>query len=371
MVMAVTVLLVEDSPVATLLLRRAIESTGAVKIVGVARTGLEALALLPKVNPDVICTDLHMPQMDGLALTREVMARAPKPILVISNSVRDDDRMQVFQLIEAGALDVFPKPIMSSPSEYDRVASQLIARIVVLSGVKVFTLNRRATDPIRRSAPPVAPARPAASSIGAPSSTSLCPPVRSGRVGLASIVAIGASTGGPAALREILGSLPATFPAPIVCVQHISTGFLQGLIDWLNQTCALGVAIARAGDRPRPGYVYFPPEGHQLEFNSQGCFLTHRTDVVDGHCPSVTVLFSAIARTYGPTALAALLTGMGSDGAIGLRAIEQAGGWTIAQDEASSIVFGMPRCAIELGAARQVLPLGAIAQVLCDRTMPR
>lgn len=365
--MAVTVLLVEDSPVATLLLRRAIESTGAVQIVGVARTGLEALALLPKVNPDVICTDLHMPQMDGLTLTREVMARSPKPILVISNSVREDDRLRVFQLIEAGALDVFPKPIMSSPTEYDRVASQLIARILVLSGVKVFKLKPRETpSPIQRAVATVSVASPP------PTASPPRPPARRLDHGsVATMVAIGASTGGPAALREILGSLPASFPTPIVCVQHISAGFLQGLIDWLSSTCALRVAIARAGDRPQPGWVYFPPEGHQLEFNSQGCFLTHRTDPVDGHCPSVTATFSAIARTFGPNALAALLTGMGSDGAIGLRDIDQAGGWTIAQDELSSIVFGMPRTAIELGAACQVLPLGAIAQALCDRTARR
>ncbi|RFP57875.1 MAG: chemotaxis-specific protein-glutamate methyltransferase CheB [Limnothrix sp. CACIAM 69d] len=345
----IRVLLVEDSEIAIRLLRRAIESTGALQVVGTARTGLEGLELLKATAPDVICTDLHMPRMNGLEFTREVMGRSPRPILVISNSVREDDRRTVFELLEAGAVDVFPKPVMSSPEQYAQVAAQLIAKIRVLAGVKVFKLRRS-------SSPSPSP------TIALPSALVQGPAIER------AIGAIGASTGGPQALREILSQLPSRFPLPLVCVQHISTGFLRGLLDWLSLNCALSIQIAQAGQTPQPGVIYFPPEGHQLEFDLQGRFVTFRTEPVDGHCPSVTATFRSMARVFGKRAIGILLTGMGNDGAKGLLELSQAGGWTIAQDEASSVVFGMPRAAIELGAAKQVLPLSSIALHLVERS---
>ncbi|HEY9688682.1 MAG TPA: chemotaxis-specific protein-glutamate methyltransferase CheB [Coleofasciculaceae cyanobacterium] len=348
----IRVLLVEDSEIATRLLQRAIESTGMLKVVGTAKTGVEGLELLETTQPDVICTDLHMPRMNGLEFTRQVMVRSPRPILVISNSVREEDRRTVFELLEAGAVDVFPKPVMSSPEHYAQVATQLVAKIKVLAGVKVFKLRRSRLEALTAagSSPitvptPIVPVRPTAQAIGA----------------------IGASTGGPQALRDILSQLPAHFPLPLVCVQHISLGFLRGLMDWLGMSCALPIQIAQAGQLPRPGVIYFPPESRQLEFDAQGRFVTFRTDAVEGHCPSVTVTFRSIAKVFGSRSISILLTGMGVDGALGLREVIQAGGWTIAQDEASSVVFGMPRAAIELGAAKQVLPLSAIAATLVDR----
>lgn len=351
----IRVLLVEDSEIATRLLQRAIESTGMLKVVGTAKTGVEGLELLETTQPDVICTDLHMPRMNGLEFTRQVMIQSPRPILVISNSVRDEDRRTVFELLEAGAVDVFPKPVMSSPEHYAQVATQLVAKIKVLAGVKVFKLRRSRLD---------AMAAAGASPIVVPPAIGQGQPAElvGGAIG-----AIGASTGGPQALRDILSQLPAHFPLPLVCVQHISLGFLRGLVDWLGMNCALPIQIAHAGQRPQPGVVYFPPESRQLEFDAQGRFITFRTDAVEGHCPSVTVTFRSIARVFGARSVGILLTGMGVDGALGLQELLQAGGWTIAQDESTSVVFGMPRAAIELGAAKQVLPLSAIAPTLVDR----
>ncbi len=346
----IRVLLVEDSEIATRLLQRAIESTGMLKVVGTAKTGVEGLELLETTQPDVICTDLHMPRMNGLEFTRQVMVRSPRPILVISNSVREDDRRTVFELLEAGAVDVFPKPVMSSPEHYAQVATQLVAKIKVLAGVKVFKLRQSRLDAITKPLP-----------------TPISPPALKALRAEQAIGAIGASTGGPQALRDILSQLPAHFPLPLVCVQHISLGFLRGLMDWLGMSCALPIQIAQAGQLPQPGVIYFPPESRQLEFDAQGRFVTFRTDAVEGHCPSVTVTFRSIAQVFGARSISILLTGMGVDGALGLQAAIQAGGWTIAQDEASSVVFGMPRAAIELGAAKQVLPLSSIAATLVDR----
>jgi two-component system chemotaxis response regulator CheB len=181
------------------------------------------------------------------------------------------------------------------------------------------------------------------------------------------VLTIGSSTGGPQALQTIFEALPRQFPVPILCVQHISDGFLQGLIDWLNLKSALQIKIAIAGETPQPGVVYFPPERQHLQLNSQGRFEITRSAPVAGHCPSVTVLFESVAAYYRRSAVGILLTGMGRDGADGLKAIALAGGTTIAQNEATSVVFGMPKEAIALGAAQQVLPIQNIAPFLLEK----
>lgn len=180
-------------------------------------------------------------------------------------------------------------------------------------------------------------------------------------------MAIGASTGGPQALYTILKQLPANFPVPILCVQHISEGFLQGLVDWLAAECFLRVTIAQPGEFPKPGTVYFAPERQHLQLDTQGRLTTVSTPAVSGHRPSVTALFQAVATCYPRSAVGILLTGMGRDGADGLQAIAQAGGTTIAQDEQTCVVFGMPKEAIALGAAQHILAIGEIAPMLLNR----
>jgi two-component system, chemotaxis family, protein-glutamate methylesterase/glutaminase len=341
--MPIRVLLVEDSQIALVILKRILETSPQIKVVGTACNGLEALQMIPQIQPDVICTDLHMPQMNGLELTTEVMTSNPRPILVISASVQEDDKRNVFQLLEAGAVDVFPKPSIGLTADDQSFHQALIDKIKVLAGVKVFTRKRKAQAQM-------------AVSPSSDFSTCIYPKTR--------IVVVGTSTGGPQALKELFMHLPADFPLPILCVQHISLGFLPGLIDWLGKYCSLPICIAQPGDCPSPGTIYFPPEHQHLELDARGRFICSDGPPVDGHRPSVTATFQSTAKVYGQKTIGILLTGMGRDGAEGMQSIAQVGGFTIAQDEATSVVFGMPREAIALEAAKQILPIQAIAPAL-------
>lgn len=338
----IRVLLVDDSPLALTILKRMLSSAPDIEVVGMATNGEEALALIPQLQPAVICTDLHMPVMDGLQLTKEVMAKYPRPILVISVSV-EEGSSNVFRLLEAGAIDVFQKPRSGLELESQRLASELIRKIKILAGVHVFRKFPR-ERPATALTPEVQPC------------LEIPTPVR--------IVIIGASTGGPQALGEILTPLPSDFPLPVVCVQHISEGFLQGLVDWLASQCQMKVMIAEPGKFPLPGTIYFPQEGTQLKFDRKGRFIASAEPPLNGHRPSITVTMRSVADCYGGAAASILLTGMGKDGAEGMLAIAAAGGVTIAQDEESSIVFGMPKQAIALGAARYIMPLDGIAYAL-------
>lgn len=370
----IRVLLVEDSPIASTLWQRSLALETDIQVVGIAGDGKEALELLPKLNPDVICTDLHMPKMDGLALIQAVMATAPRPILVVSISVEQTrDQENIFRLLEAGAIDVFPKPRDGLSGSYKSLSGQLAQKIRVVAGVKVFT--RRAT-----SLNPPLPSKLNSSGTTPPNcelrwrspSLSEAPPLaklpRRGQKARGTtnyeLIAIGASTGGPQTLQAILPALRADFPIPIVCVQHISAGFLESFVAWLNSSCALKIAIAQSGQLPRAGTVYLAPDGQHLVIDNRGYLATQTADPIDGHCPSVTALFESVARVYGRKSAGILLTGMGRDGARGLQAIAAAGGMTIAQNEASCIVFGMPKEAIALGAAGHVLSPQAIVQFL-------
>jgi two-component system chemotaxis response regulator CheB len=334
----IRVLLVDDSPLVLTILGRMLAHSPEIQVVGKAHHGKEALELIPQLQPDVICTDYQMPVMDGLEFTKAVMAKYPCPILVISSIVGPDNTDNVFELLQAGAVDVFAKPAGGLGAD-DKAAAQIIGKIKILAGVIVFKRTSQAPStpaPIT-SAPQSAPVR---------------------------VVAIGASTGGPQALHEILTQLPSNFPCPIFCVQHISEGFLQGLVDWLAAQCQITVKIARTGETPQPATVYFPEEETHLTIDSKGRLVSSHQSPLGGHRPAVTVLFNSVAEYYGNSAMAVLLTGMGSDGAAGMQAIARAGGVTIAQDEASCVVFGMPKQAIDLGAVRHVLPPLEIGRTL-------
>ena len=339
----IRVLLVDDSPLSIEIIRRMLATAPEIVIVGTASNGVEALKLIPQVRPDVICTDLHMPTMDGLELTREVMARHPLPILVLSVSVQAEQKHNIFEMIEAGALDILAKPRGGLQSDFGVTAHDLITKIRILSGVKVIARRRAAGDAVATRTPP---------SLAGPAS----PP---------RIIGIGASTGGPQALEQVLGHLPADFPLPLVCVQHIAEGFMQGLVGWLAGCCRIRVRTADEGAHPLAGTAYFPPDDRHLEIDDAGTFRCSSALPFGGHRPSVDIALSSLARKYRDAAVGVLLTGMGQDGAQGMLDIARARGLTIAQDEESSVVFGMPRRAIELGAARHVLPLDQIGPALC------
>jgi two-component system chemotaxis response regulator CheB len=335
----INVLLVDDSVIAITLIKRVLAAAPDIKVVGVAHNGIEALDLISRLDPTVVCTDLHMPKMNGLELTREIMASAPRPILVLSVSEADSS-VNVFKMLEAGALDVLSKPLLNTDTAYSALTAKLINKIRVASGVKVL---RRMSTPLPAAAA-MPPARPL---------TAAKDPVK--------LVVIGASTGGPNALHDILAGLPPNFPAPIICVQHICIGFISGLVQWLSHSCALTVGIAEKGALPQPGCVYFPQEGQHLSFDRDGRFAMSPGQPTDTHVPSISNTMKSAAQRYGRGVLSVLLTGMGADGAEGMLEVLRAGGTTIVQDENSSVVFGMPKQAIERGAAQQILPLGEVA----------
>ncbi|HEY9705108.1 MAG TPA: chemotaxis-specific protein-glutamate methyltransferase CheB, partial [Allocoleopsis sp.] len=345
----IRVLIVEDSPIALTILKRMLSSSADILIVGTATNGKKALEIVNEVNPDVICTDLHMPEMNGLELTQEIMVTYPKPILVISASVQEDDNDNVFQLLQAGAVDIFPKPVGGLDINYQKSQQELINKIKILSGVKVFTKHRRNSSALISDVsvkqPPI----------------NIITEIPIVNQSLRKIVVIGASTGGPQALDTILTSLPGDFPIPIICIQHISEGFLQGLVDWLNPRCKLHIKIAQNGELPQPGNIYFAPEQKHLELDLYGKFAYSSSPPLGGHRPAVTITFNSVAKIYKTGVIGVLLTGMGRDGAEGMRNIYNSGGLTIAQDELSCVVFGMPKEAIALKAVNHILPLSAIA----------
>ncbi len=314
-----------------------------IEIIGTAKNGKEALDLIPQKNPQVICTDLEMPIMDGLDLTRGIMDTDPRAILVVRGFGQKEDRDKIFQLFEAGALEVFSLPHNESEGTVRVRIQELIQKIKILSGVMVLR-KRPILQGISMKHKAVI--------------TDDCAQAKSG------IVVIGASTGGPPALKEIMMQLPEDFSFPIVCVQHICEGLLQGLVDWLAVDCALTVCIAQAGELPQAGMVYFPPENQHLKFDADGQFVLANGSNSDDHIPSVTVSFQSAAYRFGSHVIGVLLTGMGEDGVEGMVTIAEQGGITVAQNEQSSAVFGMPHRAIEVKAASHILPLQDIASML-------
>lgn len=350
----IRVLIVDDSPIARVVLTKMVNASPDMEVVGTANDGEEALTLIPRLQPQVICTDLHMPKMDGLRLTREVMMRHPLPILVVSISVhQNSDDHNIFDLLEAGAIDVFPKPRGGLESAGAALTQELATKIRILSGVV----------PIRRHRAGATRSTASVSTVTSAPSLSATP--RLTPTAMPTLVAIGASTGGPQALLTIFSALPSKFPLPILCVQHISQGFLDEMVSWLNMHTPLMVQVAKSGEKPLPGAIYFPPEDRHLLLNERGFFSMDAGQAGDTHRPAVDQTFRSVAQIHKGGGIGVLLTGMGRDGADGLLAMAQAQGMTIAQDEASCVVFGMPKQAIELGAVSRVLPVSTIARELC------
>lgn len=338
------VLVVDDSPVARAVLRSILESDPGIQVVGVARNGWEAVQLTSRLRPDVITMDVRMPEMDGAEATEQIMAYYPTPILVVTASLAKEDVDFSFRMLEAGALDIFEKPAGDDPVALRACAQALVERVRLLARVRVIThLRGRRRRRIEPTSPP--PAVPHGAS-----------PSR--------LVVIGASTGGPKALQRVLSGLPSGFPAPILVVQHIASGFIQGMCDWLAGEIRLPIGVARDGEALEPGRVYVAPENRHLVPEHDRLHLSDRPRTTPMPCVDVTM--EEAARVFGGRAVGVLLTGMGSDGARGLLAIRKAGGRTIVQNQSTCTIFGMPRAAIELGAAEKVLPLEEIASALVE-----
>lgn len=337
----ISVLLVDDSPVILAILKKMLATAPDIQVVGSAQNGKEAMTLIEKLNPQVVCTDLMMPEMDGLQLIAEIMSTLPRPVIVISAHVEKGSH-NVFKLLEAGALELVAKPRLDEERRHAEMSAEIINKIRIVSGVHVFRRPRREI--------------PHDSDGGGQRTVDKAAVT-------AQMIVIGASTGGVQALGTILSALPADFPLPIICVQHISEGFLGGFVQWLATHCAMQVEIATEQGKPAPGVIYFPQENKHLTFDG-GRFLHSQGPAVKGIRPSITVTMQSVAECYGSAAVGVLLTGMGDDGAEGMLKIASAGGMTIAQDEKSCIIFGMPKQAIDRGAARQILALNEIGAAL-------
>ncbi len=342
----IRVLIAEDSPTLRHLIRAILESDPELRVVGEARNGVEAVALCHKLQPDIITMDVRMPKMNGFDAIRRIMAESPRPIVVLTSTKSDFEMKISFKALEVGALMVVGKP-HGLPGD-DPEADKLILQVKAMADVKVVRRRRRL-----EKGPP-APLR------GEPAE----PPRDRRRAGPARgpvrLIAIGASTGGPPALQAVISQLPADLPVPVVVVQHISLGFTEGLVRWLNGTTPLQVKVAEHREHLRAGTVYLAPDGHHLLVTQSGRVQLSASPRVDGHRPSATALFESVAQNYGRATVGILLTGMGKDGAQGLKLLHDAGSRTIAQDEDTCVVFGMPKEAIALGAAQEVLPLQRI-----------
>ena len=340
----IKVLIVDDSPVVREFLVHVLGADPGIRVVGTARDGEEALEAIARHRPDVITMDVHMPRMNGLEATRLIMETCPAPIVIVSGSTDPAEMATTFDAMEAGALAVLRRPAGVGHPDHEVTATELVRTVRLMSEVKVVRRWPRA----RREAPAPRPAQPDLAR----------------RPSKVNVVALGASTGGPPVLHAILAALPKDFPAPVLIVQHMAAGFIQGFVEWLAHTSSLPVKLAAHGEALVPGRVYVAPDGRQMKVERGGRISLTGDEPEHGLRPSVSCLLRSVAEVYGASAVAGLLTGMGRDGAAELRRLKDIGAFTIAQDRASSVVHGMPGEAIRLDAATLVLPPDKIAAVL-------
>ncbi|SFX52280.1 chemotaxis-specific protein-glutamate methyltransferase CheB [Marinospirillum alkaliphilum] len=330
----IRVLITDDSGMARGLLRAILEDEPGIEVVGEACNGSEAVTLAASLRPDLITMDLNMPVMTGMQAIEEIMHTKAVPILVVSS---ESDAEKAYEALRLGALEVMSKPDYS-PEE----AAEFVAKVRLLAGVPVIThLRRRMADFVT---PVIRPVEPLAT----------LPNYRQ-------VFAIASSTGGPQALASLLPALGAHFPAPVLIAQHMSDGFVEGMAHWLSTLCLMPVKVAEEGEVLQPGQVYVSPsEQHLTISRSHRVVLAKRTEK-DIYRPSCDALLTSVAEAYGKNAIGIIMTGMGRDGSKGMAAIHQQGGITLAQDEASSVIYGMNQEAVNAGVVDKVLPLAELA----------
>ncbi len=333
----IRVLVADDSQVTQELMRAIVDAEPDMIVVGTAVTGRDAVRQVERLRPDLVTMDVVMPDGDGITSTKQIMAQRPTPIAVVTTALADPIANVAFEALAAGAVDVFTKPhrrMLDDDAERSAFARKLryVAEVGVVGIRGANQLPVRGSD--HSSRPPDADAAP-----------------RRGMPATAALIAVGASTGGPPCIRTVLGSLDPTGSPPVVLVQHMGREFIPGFASWLQSTLPLPVEVAASGTVARPGRVYVAPGDLHLKIDANRTLFTDASAPRRHQRPSVDVLFHAVAECFGPRAIGVLLTGMGDDGADGLAAMRAAGSVTIAQDEESSVVFGMPKAAIERDAA--------------------
>ena len=341
----IKVLIVEDSSVVRELLTFILSSDPDIQVIGTARDGREAVQAVGELRPDVVTMDIFMPTMDGFEATRIIMETNPTPIVIVSASWDSQEVEKTFRAMEAGALTAIAKPVGVTHPNYQQRANELLKIVKLMSEVKV--IKRRPQD--RRG--PL---------ISGETSAGIIPPALPNP----QVIAIGASTGGPPAIATILSRLPKDFCAPLLIVQHIAVGFVQGFADWLANLARLPVKIAQQGEYLLPGHVYVAPDDRHLGVEGGGRIALSNGELVNGLRPSVSWLFRSVNDVFGKNAIGVLLTGMGKDGAQELKLMKEKGAVTIVQDKESSIVYGMPGEAVNINAAMHILAPVGIAEFL-------
>ena len=341
----IKVLIVEDSPVVKELLTHILSSDPDIQVIGTASNGEEAIKMVRDKRPDVVTMDVQMPKMDGFEATRTIMETTPTPIVIVSASWDPKEVEKTFRAMEVGALAAIEKPVGVSHPDYQRLTKELIMTVKLMSEVKVVRRQSR----IKHGKG--IPTGLAVSDL-IPSTTDV------------KAVVIGASTGGPQVLGTILSGLPKDFSAPLLIVQHIAPGFIHGFTDWLANSCRFPVKIASQGEFPLPGHAYIAPDDVHMGMDTSGRIVFEGNSPENGLRPAVSYLFRSVAKVYGKNIVGVLLTGMGKDGAKELKMMKEKGAITIAQDEESCVVYGMPGEAVNLNAATYVLSPPKIAEFL-------
>ena len=330
----INVLVVEDSPVARELLLEILSQANDIKVIGTAATGEDAIRLNQELNPDLITMDVNLPKMNGLEATKNIMASRPVPIIIVSSGFEPYNIDHSVEVLKAGAIAIAKKPEAYGSEGYKAEGDKLLQMIRLMSEIKVIKRKPHETE------------KQSLQNIIQPENKS---------ENQIELIGIGASTGGPAIIEEILSSLPQNFSIPIVIVQHIAQGFAEGFVEWLNQKSALKVILATNGMSIEKGTCYIAPDDYHLKIKYPNTIWLVNEDLVNGVKPSVSVFFDSLVESLGKRCIAILLSGMGKDGADKLKTLRDVGAITIAQDSSSSLIFGMPGEAVKLKAAKYVM----------------
>lgn len=379
--MTVSVLVVDDSGFFRKRLTEILTGSGQIKVVGAATNGREGVELAQRLRPDVITMDYEMPVMDGISAVREIMQKHPVPVLMFSSLTYEGARVTL-DALEAGAVDFLPKNFEEIARDTSQLQKILIDRILDVAGSRPGARPSPAptSAPVARPAEPTRPRLQSPSPRTTPPARSAAPapapepeaPRRSARRGAAkhySVVGIGTSTGGPVALQRVLTALPASFPAPIVLVQHMPASFTPAFAERLNKLCQIQVRQAEDGDILKPGLALLAPGGKQMMIENRGG--QGRVRILPGderlnYKPCVDVTFGSLARSFPGKTLGVILTGMGADGRDGCRMMKQSGSDVWSQDEKTSVIYGMPMAVAKAGLSDEVLPLGDIGPRLVE-----
>ena len=333
----IRVLVVDDSLFMRAAIKKIVENDPRFEVVGVGKDGGEGVALVQTLKPDVVTMDFNMPKMNGAEAVREIMRTRPTPVIMLSAHTRDGAR-ETFEALSAGAVDFLTKPSGEVSADFQAIGPKLLEKLQACAGV-----TPRELKPVKARAPTADP------------SMTTWPPTGP------KVVVIGVSTGGPTALTRVLPALPADIGIAVVVVQHMPAQFTTTLAERLNGLSAIEVREAQEGDKPRRGLALIAPGDRHLEFGDKGVLVLSDGPEVNGCRPSVDVTMKSAAKIFGRRAVGVIMTGMGKDGTDGMAAVRAAGGRTLAQDKATSTIWGMPRAAIEAGVVDEVVALDDLA----------